>query len=77
MANIHAETVINLGLSLEDMEALERVDNILQTIHNFGDDSMILQSAETGECIFFEEFSRTAGIIKGLSMNRCWKIRQK
>jgi hypothetical protein len=66
--------IIDTGLTVEEMEALEYANTILYRLQNDLGRQLNMTSLETGEVISTEEFARVRGILGALSEYRGWQL---
>lgn len=66
--------IIDTGLTVEEMEALEYANTILYRLQNDLGRQLDMTSLETGEVISTEEFARVRGILGALSEYRGWQL---
>lgn len=66
--------IIDTGLTVEEMEALEYANTILYRLQNDLGRQLNMTSLETGEVISTEEFTRVRGILGALSEYRIWQL---
>ena len=66
--------IIDTGLTVEEMEALEYANTILYRLQNDLGSQLNMTSIETGEVISTNEFARVRGIIGALSEQRGWQL---
>lgn len=67
--------ILELGLTLEELKALEKVNTALTKIYMRFSGGTCFEGVDTGEVIQVKELSRTLGILSGFQNEIMWKIR--
>lgn len=74
MLRVEREQVFAVMLDIEEYQAIEKVDEVLEDlITRFGTENSLM-SAETGEVFGIEELTRVRSILECLHKFRCFQI---
>lgn len=72
------QKVLNVHqFTADEWTALCEAENLVLQIYNSYDDSIVLTSPNTGECVTIDEFRRVLGILSFLTENRTVEVNPK
>lgn len=71
---VRVENVVESGLSVEEMEMLQKVDEMLLALQIKFGSLATLQDLNTGEVMNIEELARVRGILSMLSNSRVFQL---
>lgn len=62
---------------IEEIQAMEKVDEVLDQLERIIGTQHTLMSVETGEIVGMAELSRVRGILEALRTHRCWEVQHE
>ena len=74
---VRVENVVESGLSVEEMQMLQEVDEMLLALQIKFGSLATLQDLNTGEVMGIEELARVRGILSMLSNSRVFQLSMK